>query len=204
MKSHHIDSKKHFLKILLSNDILQESVKKVLGRAPFYPLHLTLTTIHLENHPNPDLFDNLSKSIRNWNPLLPEVLQFDNDYQLEVMGRTNIKFLSLSFSCKNLDLVLLIENLCEYLTNDLGLEKRFVEINGGMECELFDSTTLTPLIHIPLGEKKTHISLLSTNDMKKNKLLSKLYSEDPSNLLKLIDTSLFTTTLFTLGSIALT
>ena len=184
----------------MRHDPLKESLTKALSGDPHYPLHLTLTTIHLAEQP--ELFGCLTKSISAWEPALPELLAFD-DFQLEVMGASHIKFLSLCFLAKNLDQSVLVEDLCNHLALDMGMEKRIVEVNSRLECELFLKEDM-PLIHIPLGEKKTHISLLSTNDMKKNKPLYKSYSKDSSVLTNLVDTSLFITTPFTLGSISFT
>lgn len=203
MKSHHIGSEKHFLKILLGHSELKESIKKALGGGdPHYPLHLTLTTIHLVSD-QPELFSHLAKSISKWKPLLPEVLTID-DLHMEVMGASHIKFLSLCFLAKNLDQSFLIEDLCDHVALDMGMEKRLVEVNGRSECELFLEAE-KPLLHIPLGEKKTHIALLSTNDMKNhNTKLYKSYLKDSSVLTNLIDTSLFIEKPFTLGSISFT
>jgi hypothetical protein len=201
MESHHDSSKKHFLKLRLSHGALESFVEKVLGRTAFYPLHLTLTTIHLVSD-RPDIFHSLSKSIVSWKPPLPEELEISN-LHLEVMGVTHIKFLSLCFSCENLNLALLVEHLCGHLSRELDLERRRIEVNGRIECELLDSGGI-PVIHIPLGEKSTHVSILSTNDMKKNKSLYKSYSNDPSSLLELIDISVITGSLFRIESISFT
>ena len=197
MESHHNSSRKYFLKLCLSHEPLETAVKNLLGHAPFYPLHLTLTTIHLASD-RPALFDAVAKSIAVWNPGLPDELDIDNA-RLEVMGETHVKFLSLCFSCSNLDRPGLMENLCAHLSRELQLERRTAAVNGRMECELLDAEK-TPLIRIPVGEKKTHVSVLSTNDMKKNKALYKSYSKDHAVLLRLIDLSVITTTLFRVES----
>lgn len=200
MESHHASFKKHFLRIGLSHPELENKVKEVLGRSPHYPLHLTITTIHLADQDG--LFSTVTGALSDWEPPLPDTLDLENK-RLEVMGKSHVKFLSICFSCKNLDLSFLIENLCGHLCKKLSLMCHTIEVNGRLEYELVDSLRI-PLMRIPFGEKMTHISLLSSNDLKKGgKMDYDKYRKDNSFLLTLINPSIINNCPFRIHSKAL-
>lgn len=183
MESHHAGLKKHFLKLALSHENVERRVSYLLnGNAPHYPLHLTLSTIHLDAKD----FSLVARAIESWKPALPDTLELAVDERrLELMGKSHVKFLSLCFSCVNVDFEQLVENLSLHLTRELGAEKSVEDVNGRREYKLSNASFS---LFIPLGEKKIHVSLLSSNDLKKyNKPLAKIYAKDNNSLLTVID-----------------
>jgi hypothetical protein len=193
MESHHNGFKKYFLKLFLYSDVVEDCVKERLnGGTTFYPLHMTLTTIHLlEGGVN--LLNRVRDSILEWGSNLPKELLMGGIPTLEVMGHTHIKFLSLCFSCDYFSIL----DLCKHIASGLGMDRKEVVVNGRKECEFRNSDGVV-LLKIPIEEKKTHISLFSTNDLKK-------YNKKGYNSVMetLVDVSTFYNTSFRVGLLSL-
>ncbi len=188
MKSHHEGFTKHFLKIPLKSET--DSLTKLIldtlhGNSPHFPLHLTLSTIHIKGI---DGLTKLQKMIDEWKPDLPSHIESNGAPWYQLMGKTHIKFIALVFTC-HVDFVLLRVQLCDWLALRLGVDYKLINVNENIEMEIIHDDMIIRIPFSSAGDENVtnfvyHVSLFSTNDLKKfNKLLYDEYCEEPKTFI---------------------